>query len=172
MLNKKMLAGLNDQVAKEFYSAYLYLSMAAYFEREALPGLAKWMRVQAQEESCHALIFFNYVCEHGAVAVLGALDAPPSEFKSPADVFEMTLAHEKTVTASIHALVDIAIEERDHATKQFLEWFVKEQVEEEASADTLLTQVKRIADGNALFVLDKDAGARMFTLPVPLTGKL
>jgi len=172
MLSNKMLAGLNDQITKEFYSAYLYMSMAAYFEREALPGLAKWMRVQSQEESCHALIFFNYVCEQNAVVKLGALQAPPSEFKSPADIFEKALAHERFITASINGLVDIALKERDHATKQFLEWFVKEQVEEEASADTLLTQIKRVADGNALFVLDKDAGTRVFVLPVPLTGKI
>ena len=172
MLKPKMAEALNAQIAKEAYSAYLYLSMAGYLESQTLPGMAKWMRVQAQEESCHALIFFNYVCEQGAVPVLGALKAPPAGFKSPAAVFQHTVGHERAVTESIHALMDLALDLRDHATKQFLEWFVKEQVEEEASAGAMLQQVQRVQDGQALFVLDKDAGTRVFALPVPLTGKI
>jgi len=172
MLKPKMAAALNEQIVKEFYSAYLYMSMAGYFENKALPGLAKWMRVQAQEESCHALIFFNYVCEQGAAAVLGPVKGVPCEFPSPLGVFEHTLKHEREVTASIDKLVDLALDLRDHATKQFLEWFVAEQVEEEASADNMRQQLERIADGQALFVLDKDAGTRVFALPAPLTGKI
>jgi ferritin len=172
MLDKKMTAALNDQITKEFYSAYLYMSMSAYFEGETLPGLAKWMRTQAQEESCHALMFFNYVCEQGGGVQLGAIKAPASSFKSPVEVLEQTLEHEKAVTASIYKLADLALELRDHATRQFLEWFIKEQVEEEASAGTMRDQLKRVADGNGLFVLDKDAGTRVFAVPVPLVGKI
>ncbi|MFH1723080.1 MAG: ferritin [Elusimicrobiota bacterium] len=172
MINDKMTAALNDQITKEFYSAYLYMSMASYLEAQDLPGFAKWMRTQAQEELSHATIIFNYVCEQGSRAILGAIEAPTSDFKSLTDVFEHTLEHEKKVTASIHSLVDLAISERDHATKQFLEWFVKEQVEEEATAGTWLGQIKRVGDGNALFMMDKEAGARIFTVPAPLVGKL
>jgi ferritin len=167
-----MAAALNGQIAKEAYSAYLYLSMAGYFENQTLPGMAKWMRTQAQEESCHALMFFNYVCEQGATPVLGAFQAPPSGFKSAQAVFQHTVDHERAVTESIHKLMDLALDLRDHATKQFLEWFVKEQVEEEASASAMLQQVQRVKDGQALFVLDKDAGTRVFTVPVPLVGKI
>ncbi|MFA6093609.1 MAG: ferritin [Elusimicrobiota bacterium] len=172
MLNKKMLAALNAHAVKEFYSAYLYMSMSAWFERENLPGLAKWMRTQVQEESCHGLIFFNYLCEQGARVVLGGIEAPPADFKSAVAVFEKTVSHEREVSASIHSLVDLSIQEKDHPTKQFLEWFVKEQVEEEATAENMLAQLKRIGDGQGLYLFDKDAATRVFTLPVPLTGKI
>jgi ferritin len=163
---------LNEQIAKEAYSSYLYLSMAGFFENQTLPGMAKWMRVQAQEESCHVLMFFNYVCEQGSVPVLGALPAPPAGFKSAQDVFQHTVDHERKVTDFINKLMDLALDLRDHATKQFLEWFVKEQVEEEASAGAMLQQVQRVKEGQALFVLDKDAGTRIFAVPVPLVGKI
>lgn len=172
MLDKKMQAALSDQVTKEFYSAYLYMSMASYLEEQVLPGLANWMRVQAREESCHALIFFNYICEQGCVVDLGTIKAPPKDFKSVTDVFQQTLDHERVVTASIHKIADLAISIKDHATKQALEWFVAEQVEEENSADTMLRQAKRLEDDKALFLLDKDAGTRVFVLPAPLTGKV
>lgn len=172
MLKPKMAAALNGQITKEAYSVYLYLSMAGYFEKQTLPGMAKWMRMQAQEESCHALIFFNYVCEQGVAPVLGAIAAPPAGFKSPEAVFQHTIDHERAVTAAIHKLMDLALDLRDHATRQFLEWFVKEQVEEEASASAMLQQVQRVQDGQALFVLDKDAGTRVFALPLPLVGKI
>ena len=172
MLKKKMTDALNGHLVKEFYSAYLYQSMAAYFELKALPGLAKWMRVQAQEESCHGLMFFNYLCEQAAPVRLGAIDAPPNAFKSPAHVMEVTLKHEQQVTAAIHELMDLAIAERDHATKQFLEWFIKEQVEEESTASSLLDQLQRVGDGNGLFILDKEAGTRVFAVPTPLVGRV
>ncbi|MFC1679245.1 ferritin [Elusimicrobiota bacterium] len=172
MIDKKMLKGLNEQITKEYYSAYLYLAMAAYLETQDLPGFAKWMRIQAQEELCHGTIMFNYICEQGERVVLGKIDAPPATFKSLKDVWQRTLDHEKVVTASIHNLVDISIAERDHATKQFLEWFVSEQVEEESTAGTWLGQVKRGGSSEALFMMDKEAGARVFTAPAPLAGKL
>ena len=172
MLKAKMAEALNSQITKEAYSSYLYLSMAGYFENLTLPGMAKWMRVQSMEESCHALIIFNYVCEQGSTPVLGPIKAPPRAFKSVEEAFAAVVEHERAVTASIHALMDLALDLRDHATKQFLEWFVKEQVEEEASAAAMLQQVQRVKEGQALFVLDKDAGARVFALPAPLTGKI
>ncbi|MBI5209760.1 MAG: ferritin [Elusimicrobia bacterium] len=172
MVDKKMLKALSEQVTKEFYSAYLYMSMASYLEDKVLPGIAKWMRVQAQEESCHALIIFNYICEQGCKAELGAIKAPPSDFKSVTEVFKHTVEHEKLVTASIHAIAELAIALKDHATKQFLEWFIKEQVEEENSSETMLRQVVRLEDEKALFLLDKEAGARLFALPLPLVGKI
>ncbi|MFA6317520.1 MAG: ferritin [Elusimicrobiota bacterium] len=172
MLDKKIQAALSEQVTKEFYSAYLYMSMSSYLEDQVLPGLAKWMRIQAQEESCHALIIFNYICEQGCKADLGAIAAPPKDFKSVADVFQRTVEHERLVTASIHAIVDLAVSTKDHATKQFLEWFVKEQVEEENSVETMLRQAKRLQDDKALYLLDKDAAIRVFALPSPLLGKV
>jgi ferritin len=172
MLDKKLEKALDEQVVKEFYSAYLYLAMAGWFEEQVLPGLAKWMRVQAQEESCHALIFFNYLCEKGVQPVLGGIDAPPPKFKSTTEIFKAVVAHERAVTASIHKIADLAVELRDHATKQALEWFVAEQVEEEASAEAMLRQAQRLEDEKALYLLDKESGTRVFALPQPLLGKI
>jgi ferritin len=172
MLDRKLLKALNEQVVKEFYSSYLYLAMAGWFEERVLPGLAKWMRVQAQEEACHGLIFFNHLCERGAQPVLGAVDAPPARFNSVSEVFTQVVEHERAVTASIHKIVDLAAELRDHATKQALDWFVAEQVEEEASAEAMLRQARRLEGDKALFLLDKEAATRAFALPAPLTGKI
>ena len=163
---------MNEQVVKEFYSAYLYMAMAGWFEEQVLPGLAKWMRVQAQEESGHALIFFNYLCEKGVQPVLGAVAAPTAKFKSAAEIFRQVVEHERAVTASIHAIADLAVQLRDHATQQALDWFVKEQVEEESSAEAMLRQAQRLEDEKALYLLDKEAGTRVFALPAPLTGKI
>ena len=173
MISKKMVKAINDQITKEYYSAYLYMSMSAYLETQDLPGFAKWMRNQAQEELSHGTIMFNYVCDQGEHVKLGAIAAPQTQFKSLVHVYEETLKHEKVVTASIHKIVDLAIKEKDHATKQFLEWFVQEQVEEEATANSWLGQVKRVAKGgDALFMVDKEAGARVFTPPPALAGKI
>jgi len=172
MLDKKLEKALNEQVVKEFYSAYLYLAMAGWFEEQVLPGLAKWMRVQAQEESGHALIFFNYLCEKGVQPVLGAVAAPPAKFKSAVEIFKQVVDHERAVTASINRIADLALELRDHATKQALEWFVAEQVEEEASAEAMLRRAQRLEGDKALFLLDQEAGTRVFALPAPLTGKI
>jgi ferritin len=173
MLSKKMLKTLNEQIAKEWYSAYLYMQMAGYFENENLPGFAHWMRVQAQEELCHGLIFFNYICERDGLVELGPVESPNQKFASPLEAFEKTLEHEQKVTASIHNLVNIAIEEKDHASKNRLEWFVAEQVEEEANATTLIGKLKRLKkDSEAIFILDGEVAARAFALPEPLLGKM
>lgn len=173
MLSDKMLEALNSQIAKEFQSAYLYLGMSAYFEGESLPGFAKWMRIQAQEESSHALILFNYACARGGQVKLCAMEAPPVTFKSVLDVFEKTLAHEQFITDSVNKLMDVAIAESDYATQAMLKWFVTEQVEEEAGAGQILAHLRMMKGGSGgLFMMDRDLGARTFTVPSPLAGKL
>lgn len=170
MISDKMSQAISDQLTKEFYSGYLYMAMAAYFESETLPGFAHWMRMQAQEESCHGLIMFNYIAEQGGRPKLGAIEAPDSKFKSPLDVFEKGLKHEKFVTASINKLMDLSIKEKDYATGNMLKWFVDEQVEEEGSFDKIRAQLARIGDGNGIFMLDKELFARVFNLPSPLAA--
>ncbi len=166
MIDAKMEKAINDQIVAEMYSAYLYLSMSAYFEGQGLSGLATWMRVQFQEEQMHALKMFDYVGERGGHVRLGAIDAPPAEWKSPLEVFERTLAHEQLVTGLINKLVDLSHQLSDHATDNFLRWFVTEQVEEEATADSIRLQLKRVGDnGQGLLMLDRELGARVFTPP-------
>ncbi|MCU0724098.1 MAG: ferritin, partial [Planctomycetes bacterium] len=142
MLDEKMQKALNEQINKEFYSAYLYLSMAAYFHANDLPGFANWVTVQAQEETFHAVKFFGHVNDRGGRAVLAAIDAPPVEWKTPEAVFKEILAHEEKVTASIHALVDLALKLKDHAANTMLQWFVNEQIEEEANATKVLKAIR------------------------------
>jgi ferritin len=152
---------INDQTRKEFYSYYLYLSMAAYFESINLRGFAHWMRVQAKEEQEHAMKFFEYIIERQGEVVLEAIDAPTAKWKSPVDVFEDAYNHERMVTESIHKIVDLAESEKDHATSVFLQWFVKEQVEEEGSANDILQKLKLIGSENsAVLVLDVELGKR------------
>jgi ferritin len=170
MLNEKMLDALNDQITKELYSSYLYLQMAAWLDDHSLPGMATWMKVQAQEEIAHAMIFYNYVSERNGFVDLGAIDKPPASFESVTDVFETTLEHEQKVTASINNLMDIALEIKDYATQNRLEWFIGEQVEEEANAHDILGQLELIGGGHALFMIDKELGARTFVPPSPLAG--
>jgi ferritin len=170
MLDKKVIKAINEQIAKEFYSGWLYLQMAAYFEARNLKGFAHWLRVQAQEEGCHGLIFFNHVCERGGLAELGAVASPGLNFKSALDVFEKGLKHEYTVTASIGNIMKLAMSVNDFATQSMLKWFVDEQVEEEANFDEISSKLRLIGDkdGNGLILMDKDLSARMFTLPPPL----
>jgi len=169
MISQKMLDAVNAQITKEFYSAYLYLSMASYFESETLPGCAHWMRIQAQEESCHGLIFFNYVCDQDGHVTLGPIPPPPAQFESALDAFRKVASHEREVTASIYDLVDIALVERDHATHAMLQWFVSEQVEEESSAKTIIGKLERIkGTSDALLLLDNNLGTRVFAMPSPL----
>ena len=166
MLSEKMLEELNKQINAELYSAYLYLSMSAYFEASNLKGFANWMRVQAQEEITHAMRFFDYVNERGGVVKLTAIKQPPTEWKSPLDVFETTYKHEVKVTGMINGLVNLAMKEKDHATYNMLQWFVAEQVEEEASADEIRQQLKLIGkDGRGIMMLDRELKQRRFTPP-------
>lgn len=170
-MNEKVQNAFNEQINKEMFSAYLYMSMVAWFENEDLPGLATWMRVQSQEELCHATILFNHVCERGGRVILEALEKPASEFKSPEDIFTQALAHEEFISKSINDLMSLAEAEKDFAARQHLEWFVEEQVEEEASATAMLVRAKRVGDnGQGLIMFDKEAGTRVFTLPGPLAA--
>lgn len=161
MLGKKMQDAMNEQIKNELYSAYLYLSMAAYFETENLKGFAHWMRVQAEEEQEHALKFFDFIHERGGRVALHAIDQPPAEFESPLGVFEETLSHEQKVTSLIHDLYALALEESDYASQVFLHWFVDEQVEEEANATEILEQLKMVGDKTqGLLMLDRALGER------------
>ena len=166
MLSERMMKALNKQLNAELYSAYLYLSMAAYFESKNLKGFANWMRVQAQEELMHAMKFFDYINERGGRVYLEAIEKPPTEWKSPLDVFEATYEHEVKVTSMINDLVNMAMEEKDHATYNMLQWFVAEQVEEEASADEVRQQLRMIKeDGRGIMMLDRELKQRTFTPP-------
>ncbi len=161
VIKEKMVKAINEQINAEFYSSYLYLSMAAYFEANNWLGLAAWMKVQAREENAHAMKFYAYVFERGGKVVLDAIDAPKTEWKSPLAVFEDAYAHELKVTGLIHGLVNLAKKENDNATESMLKWFIDEQVEEEANSALIVEQLKRIKDSaNGLFMLDHKLGER------------
>ena len=163
MLKEKMLNALNDQINAEQYSALLYLSMSAWFEDKGLSGFANWMYVQYQEELTHANKLFKYVTERSGKAVIKAIEQVDTEFDGIIDVVEKTLLHEQKVTGLINNLVDIATEERDHATQSFLQWFVDEQVEEEANVQDILDTLKLInGQGNGIFMLDRELRQRTF----------
>ena len=163
MLKEKMLKALNDQINAEQYSALLYLSMSAWFEEKGLPGFANWMYVQYQEELTHANKIFKYVVERSGKVELKAIEQMPVEFNNVTEVVEKTLEHEQHVTSLIHNLVDIASEERDHATHSFLQWFVDEQVEEEANVNEILDNLKLINEqGHGLFMIDRELRQRTF----------
>ncbi len=166
MLSEKMSEALNKQINAELYSAYLYLSMAAYFESISLSGFAKWMEIQTMEEMSHAKKFYDFVNERGGRVILETIEQPKSEWSSPLEAFEDAYKHEKYVTGLINDLVDLALEEKDHATNNFLQWFVGEQVEEEASADEIVQKLKLVGNrGNAIFMMDRELGQRTFNLP-------
>jgi len=168
-MDEKMQEALNKQLNAELYSSYLYLSMSAYFQSVNLSGFANWMRVQAQEELAHAMKFYDYVNERGGRVVLPAVEAPPSEWDSPLAVFEHVYRHEQGVTGMINKLVDLAVEARDHATNNFLQWFVSEQVEEEASADEVVQKLKLVGDDpSGLFMIDRELAQRVFVAPVAI----
>ncbi|MBI4870169.1 MAG: ferritin [Candidatus Riflebacteria bacterium] len=170
MLSKKMQKALNEQLTKEFASSYLYLQMAGWFEHKGFPGFAAWMKVQAQEEAAHTMVLFNYVCDRNGQVELGAIEPSETDFKSPLDVFQRTLTHEQAVTAWIHDLVELATTEKDHATRNRLDWFVHEQVEEEARVQDLVCRMKLAAENSAaLFLLDKELGSRTFRVPAVLS---
>lgn len=168
MISGKMEHALNEQVKYELYSAYLYVSMAMYFHGLSLKGFANWMEVQAKEEQMHAEKFMRYINDAGGRVVLQAIDQPPAEFTSPLQVFEETLKHERFVTSRINGLVALAREENDNAAYAMLQWFVTEQVEEEATADEFVNQLKIIGDnGHGLLMLDREMAGRVFTPPTP-----
>lgn len=166
MLSPKIEKAFNEQINAEMYSSYLYLAMAAYLHEANLPGFAHWMNIQAQEELFHAMKFYNYVVERGGRVELEAIAKPPVSWDGPLAVLLATQEHESMVTARINDLMDLAIAEKDHASVSFLRWFVDEQVEEEDSVQTLVQRLKLIgSDGGALYLMDRDLAARVFTVP-------
>lgn len=161
MLSKKMEEALNSQLNKELYSSYLYLSMAAYFEDLNLTGMAKWMRLQSDEEHEHSLKFYDFIIKISGRVILGQIDKPKSAWDSPKAAFEEALEHEQFITKSINELTDLAIEEKDHSTNTFLHWFIDEQVEEEANASDIVQKFELIADSKSgLYMLDRELGQR------------
>lgn len=165
MLTEKMEKALNEQVNAELYSSYLYLSMAAYFESIGLDGFAKWMETQTMEEMSHAKKIYDYINERGGRVILDAIEKPKINWESPLEAFEDALKHEQYVSSLINKLVDIAIEEKDHATNNFLQWFVAEQVEEEASVGEIVQKLKLVGNkGNAIFMMNRELGQRNFTI--------
>lgn len=161
MLSDKVQTAINDQIHEELYSFYLYLSMAAYFTDAHLDGFAHWMRIQAEEEYGHAMKLFDYVHDRGGRVRLQQIDSPPAEWASPAAAVEEVLGHERHISGRINHLVNIATDERDHATAAMLQWYVNEQVEEEATADTLFHQVSMLQSSpHGLFMLDRELAGR------------
>lgn len=168
MIKKAVEIALNEQINAEFKSAYLYLSMSAYFQSAGLSGCANWMRVQYQEELAHATRFFDYVNERGGRVTLAPFSEVQVEFSGIVDVFENTLVHEQVVTGMINKLMDISIQESDHATKSFLQWFVDEQVEEEANVGQILNNLTLIkGEGQGLLMLDREMQSRVYVNPFP-----
>lgn len=167
MITKKMETALNDQINKEFYSAYLYLSMSAYCNQLGLPGAEHWFRMQYDEEIAHMSKMFDYVMQHGGEAHLLQIDEPPREFGTLLNVFKESLAHEQFVTKRINALLDVAVEERDHASQVFLQWFITEQVEEESNVQEIVQRLSLAGDnGGALMMIDDKLAQR--PAPAPL----
>ena len=162
MLSQKLQNAINEQINAELYSAYIYLSMAAYLEDQDLPGFAHWMRLQHDEEQLHAMKLFDFVLDRDGRVTLKAIAEPQSEWDSVLNVFEGALAHEKKVTRLIHALYQLAIDENDYPTQSMLQWFIDEQVEEEKNANDAVAQLKMIGDfGPGLLMMDREMAARM-----------
>ena len=166
MIGKKIEKAFNEQINAELYSAYLYLSMQSYFEAEGLDGFANWMHVQFQEEQAHAMKLYDHINERGGRVTLTAIEAPETSWDSPLAAFEHVCEHEAKVTGLINALVNLAVEEKDHASEIFLQWFVTEQVEEEKSAGDVTVQLKMMAGApGGIFMLNRELGQRTFTPP-------
>lgn len=160
-IGKKMQDALNKQINAEIYSSYLYLSMASYFESLNWHGMAGWMEAQAGEEQAHAMRIYKFVNDRSGRVILEAMDKPKTEWSAPQEAFEEAYAHEQKVSKMIHDLVDLANQEKDHASFTMLQWFVQEQVEEENSTGTIADQIKKIKDSpNGLFMLDHALGQR------------
>ena len=161
MISKKMQDELNKQVNAELYSYYLYLAMSAHLEHQNYTGFAAWMHAQAEEEQMHAMKIYDYLHRVGAKVELEQIDKPKTEWSSPKEIFEDSLEHEKKVTKMINDLVNLAIDEKDHSTRSFLQWFVDEQVEEEDSVQTIIDKFEMIGDNKtSLYLLDKELGGR------------
>ncbi|MEI8388430.1 MAG: ferritin [bacterium] len=166
MLISRIEKELNKQLNKEFFSAYLYMSMSAYFQSVDLLGFANWMNIQAKEEMLHAEKFYNFIQERNGKVVLEQIEKPQTDWASPLAAFENSLEHELFITASINELVDAALEEKDHATNIFLQWFVTEQIEEESNSTEIIRKLKLMKDApGGMYMLDKELAARTLVLP-------
>jgi len=164
MLKQKIQSALNEQINAEFYSSYLYLAMATSCQSKSLVGMAQWLRVQAQEEIVHAMKFIDYLTNCASQVSLVQIAGPPIAWESPLKIFQDALAHEQAVTARIQKLMDLATQENDHTTAGFLQWFLDEQIEEEASANQIVNQLKLIGtSGSGLFLLDRELAQRTFS---------
>lgn len=168
MLSPEIQDALNKQLNAEFYSAYLYLSMSAYFEAQSLEGMANWMRIQAQEETGHAMKFFDFINERNGRVVLAEIEGPKKDWDRPLEAFQDAYEHERKVTAMINDLSNLATAAKDHAAHNFLEWFVAEQVEEEDTVLTIVDQLKLVGDdGVGQFMLDRQLGERTSSPAAP-----
>jgi ferritin len=166
MISEKMTQALNEQVNKEMYSAFLYMSMSAHCNQTGLKGFANWFMVQYHEEMLHAMKIYEYIQRQGAEVQLAAIQAPPTTFESPMDMLTKTLAHEQFITRSINELMELAIAEKDHASQIFLEWYVTEQVEEEENDNDIIAQLKLIQDNpQGLMMLDRELAGRTTNVP-------
>lgn len=169
MISQKMADALNEQINAELFSSYLYLSMSAWFSKTGLPGFANWMRAQAKEENFHAEKMFDYLLERGGEVELKVIDKPQIDWESPVDVFHAVADHEAKVTGLINDLVNTALDERDHASNIFLQWFVAEQVEEEASVGEVLDRLRLVGSDTAgMFAMDMEMAKRVFTEPTDI----
>ncbi len=166
MFSEKMTKAMACQVNAEFYSAYLYLAMNSYLSSINLAGMAHWMKMQTQEELFHGTKLYDFVLERNGRIILAGIAQPRGEWDSPLDVFEHVYAHEQKVTGLINDLINIAQDERDHATNIFLQWFITEQIEEEANSSGIVHKLQLIGnDASGLFALDQNLGSRIFTMP-------
>ncbi|WP_041273302.1 ferritin [Desulforapulum autotrophicum] len=167
MLKQPMGDALNEQINKEMYSAYLYMAMSSHSNGIGLKGFGNWFMVQYHEEMFHAMKIYEYLSSQGVPVVLKGIAEPPASFESPLDMFTKTLAHEQFITESINNLMELAIDEKDHATQIFLQWYVLEQVEEEENDNDIIAQLKLIKnDPRSLMMLDRELAGRMTTVPV------
>lgn len=167
MIKEPIQKSINDQIQAETFSSYLYLQMAAWLESKNLKGMANWMRIQTQEEVVHSLKFYQFLLERGGEVKLQAIEQPQHEWNSPLELFEAAMKHEQYITDRINKMVDLAIQENDHATRSFLQWYVDEQVEEEANAEENVLNLKMVGDhGGGLMMVDQKMGQRVFTMPV------
>ncbi len=172
MISPKLQDAINAQINAEFWSAYLYLSMAMHFESQGHSGVANWFRIQFKEEQAHAEIFINYLIARGGRVMLSPIAAVETEWASPLAAFEATLAHEQKVTALINNIYALAEAEHDYATRGKLDWFVSEQVEEEETAQGLIDRLKLIGDnGMGLYTFDQELATRVYNVPAPLAAK-
>ena len=166
MIKKTVEKALNEQVTREIFSSLLYLSMAGYFTTQNLTGFANWMRIQAKEEMDHAMKLFNFVLDRGGETKIGKMDAPISRWKSALEAFEAAYKHEQYITENINNLADLAIKERDHATNNLIQWFIDEQVEEEAQVDEIVNKMKMMEGfKGGLIMMDADLEQRVYTPP-------